>query len=104
MSPAALGLVLAAACCHSAYNLLLKGTPARLPASVLALVVGTALCAPALLWHPPSAIPPLGWLLVLASGALEFVYFRALTAAYAAGDLSLVYPVARGTAPVLTVP
>ncbi|HVQ74830.1 MAG TPA: DMT family transporter [Candidatus Binatia bacterium] len=104
MPPAALGLVLAGALCHSAYNLLLKGTGARGLVSVLALLAGSALCAPALLWHPLTAIPPLGWALALSSGVLEFVYFRALTAAYAAGDLSLVYPIARGVAPVLTVP
>ena len=37
------------------------------------------------------------------SGLLEAVYFALLSGAYARGDLSLVYPIARGTAPVLSV-
>jgi uncharacterized membrane protein len=37
------------------------------------------------------------------SGILEAVYFALLSGAYARGDLSLVYPIARGTAPVLSV-
>jgi drug/metabolite transporter (DMT)-like permease len=41
---------------------------------------------------------------ILVSGVLETSYVFALTAAYGAGDLSLVYPVARGIAPVLVAP
>ena len=42
-------------------------------------------------------------MLGLASGALEAAYFGFLAAAYRRGDLSVVYPVARGTAPLLAV-
>jgi uncharacterized membrane protein len=41
-----------------------------------------------------------GWQLVAASGLLEAVYFVALSRAYSLGDLSLVYPIARGSAPL----
>ena len=51
--------------------------------------------------RPP--IPTETWLLALVSGLLEAVYFALLSGAYARGDLSLVYPIARGTAPVLSV-
>ncbi len=37
------------------------------------------------------------------SGVVEAVYFVLLAAAYRRGDLSVVYPIARGTAPLLAV-
>jgi drug/metabolite transporter (DMT)-like permease len=45
-----------------------------------------------------------GWALIIASGVFETGYFLGLTAAYRVGDLSLVYPVARGTAPLVVTP
>lgn len=47
--------------------------------------------------------PPLGWLLILISGLIEAVYFVTLTRAYALGDLSQVYPLARGSAPLFVL-
>jgi len=41
-----------------------------------------------------------GWMIALASGVVEAVYFLLLGSAYQYGDLSLVYPLARGSAPV----
>src|SRR5262245_26235110 len=49
------------------------------------------------------ALPPAGIALGLASGVVEAAYFILLAAAYKRGDLSVVYPVARGTAPLLAV-
>lgn len=46
---------------------------------------------------------PIGWVYVLASGLIEAIYFITLTRAYALGDLSQVYPVARGSAPLFTL-
>jgi len=43
------------------------------------------------------------WLLGVASGGVEVVYFVFLAAAYRRGDLSLVYPLARGSAPLLAI-
>ena len=51
--------------------------------------------------RPP--IPQEAVLLALASGILEAAYFGFLAAAYRRGDLSVVYPIARGTAPLLAV-
>jgi drug/metabolite transporter (DMT)-like permease len=47
--------------------------------------------------------PPIGWLLILVSGLIEAVYFITLTRAYALGDLSQVYPIARGSAPLFVL-
>ena len=44
-----------------------------------------------------------GIVLGLASGVVEAAYFILLAAAYKRGDLSVVYPVARGTAPLIAV-
>jgi uncharacterized membrane protein len=49
------------------------------------------------------ALPPEGIALGLVSGTIEAGYFILLSAAYRRGDLSIVYPIARGTAPLLAV-
>jgi len=49
------------------------------------------------------AIPVEGVLLGIVSGVIEAGYFVLLSAAYRRGDLSIVYPIARGTAPLLAV-
>jgi drug/metabolite transporter (DMT)-like permease len=46
---------------------------------------------------------PIGWLLILVSGLIEAVYFITLTRAYSLGDLSQVYPLARGSAPLFVL-
>ncbi len=48
-------------------------------------------------------IRPVGWMIVVVSGVLEAVYFMSLAKAYSLGDLSSVYPIARGSAPFLTL-
>src|SRR5436305_6984728 len=104
MPLAALVLVLGAAVCHSAWNLLVKSDARRLEIQSGALIVGAVLCSPVLLMYPLSSVSRVAWGVILLSGLLETAYVFALTAAYGAGDLSLVYPVARGTPPLLVVP
>jgi len=104
MSPAALLLVLVAALCHATWNLLVKADARRLEIQSGALVVGTLICAPVLLVYSPWELPARAWALVLLSAVFESGYVLALTTGYAAGELSLVYPIARGSAPVLVAP
>src|SRR2546427_4098634 len=104
MPLAALLLVLGAAVCHSVWTLLVKSDARRLEIQSGALLVGVVLCSPALLIYPLTAVSPAAWGAVLVSGLFEAGYVFALTAAYGAGDLSLVYPVARGTPPLLVIP
>ncbi len=104
MSPTALLLVLLAALCHSGWNLIVKTDARRLEIQAGALWVGTLMCLPVLCFHSPWEVPPAAWVAVAASAALESGYVLALTSAYAAGDMSLVYPVARGTGSVLVPP
>lgn len=52
-----------------------------------------------LAWH----VEPEAWPYIAASAALELAYFALLGAAYRRSELSLVYPLARGLAPVLVL-
>ncbi len=107
MSPAVLGLLLAAALLHAGWNILLKTADDPLRTAGRGMLVGAGALIPAAFigWlavgRPP--IPTEAWALAIGSGVLEALYFALLSAAYARGDLSLVYPIARGTAPVLAV-
>ncbi len=89
---------------HSAWNLALKSEPRRLEASLLALGAAVLLSAPVLLFHPLTEVSARVWGLVLLSAAFETAYLLTLTAAYEVGDLSLVYPIARGSAPLVVMP
>jgi uncharacterized membrane protein len=70
-------------------------------ASGAAIVVPGAAIGWFLTGRPP--IPGEAILLGTVSGVLEAAYFAFLAAAYRRGDLSVVYPIARGTAPLLAV-
>ncbi len=100
----ALGIVLIAALCHATWNLLLKTEPRRLHVQSGALAVGVLMALPVLFFYPLAAVSPAAWGLIVLSALFETAYVFALTAAYGAGDLSLVYPVARGTAPLVVGP
>ena len=66
------------------------------------LVVGSIILLPLgviLFWFYPTSWP--GYLLVMASAAMHVFYFLFLGRAYSRGDLSLVYPIARGVGPLL---
>jgi drug/metabolite transporter (DMT)-like permease len=101
MSSAALALALAAAALHAGWNVLLARARDVRAATTVALVVGVALFAPvaAATWEVEAGALP--W--IAASAALEIVYFALLTSAYGRSDLSLVYPIARGSAPILVL-
>jgi uncharacterized membrane protein len=107
MPPAVLFLLLIAGVLHAGWNILLKTAEDPLRTAGRGMVVGSAVFIPAALvgWvitdHP--AIPTEAWAIAFVSGLLEALYFSLLSAAYARGDLSLVYPIARGTAPILAV-
>jgi uncharacterized membrane protein len=101
VSGAALGLALGAAILHALWNLLLAGSRDVLAATAVALGSSLIVATPfaLLTWGVErEAIP---WL--VASAALELVYFFTLTAAYRRSEVSLVYPLARGAAPVLVL-
>jgi drug/metabolite transporter (DMT)-like permease len=105
--PVAIALVLTAAVLHAGWNVLLKTSADPLRTAVRLQATGTAILLPlaAIAWFATGrpSIPAEAIRLVVLSGLLEAAYFVCLSAAYARGDLSLVYPLARGSAPLIAV-
>jgi drug/metabolite transporter (DMT)-like permease len=101
MPTSALLLALAAAAVHATWNLLLSGEDDTHSASAVALVAGTLLFAPVAIvgWRLDSAALPY----VAGSSALEVLYMALLATAYSAAAMGFVYPIARGSAPVLVL-
>ena len=99
MPISALVLLVVAGILHTGWNLLLKRAVEKRVFTWLALVVGAVCWLPLLVFFP--SIPKEAWPYVLASGVAEAAYFMALAWAYQQGDFSLVYPLARGSAPAL---
>lgn len=99
MPPLAIGLLLLAAAMHAGWNLLVKQAREKEIFTWSSLLVG-ALCFTPLL-ALGAALPARAWPFIITSAAVEAIYFFALTRAYGLGDFSLIYPLARGTAPAL---
>jgi drug/metabolite transporter (DMT)-like permease len=95
----ALGLALAAALVHALWNLLLAGARDSQASTALGMCVGCLLFLPALLGDVSAE----AWPYVIASAALELLYFALLALAYSKYELSSVYPLARGSAPVFVL-
>jgi drug/metabolite transporter (DMT)-like permease len=99
--PEALALALAAAFLHAGWNVLLRGSDDVAARTVVVLCLSVVLFAPvaAFTWRVHVAALPY----IAASAVLEAVYFVLLTAAYRRRELSVVYPIARGSAPVFVL-
>jgi drug/metabolite transporter (DMT)-like permease len=97
----ALLLALAAAVVHALWNLLLSGSEDTHAATAVALVAGAIAWAPAAIavWRLDGS----AWPYIAASSALELTYLVLLATAYAAAAMGFVYPIARGSAPVLVL-
>lgn len=107
MDSLALGCVALAAVLHVAWNVLLKGAGDPLRTATVGIVVASGVLVPLEIvgWaiFGRADIPATAWAVGIASGAVEVLYFVFLAAAYRRGDLSVVYPLARGSAPVLAI-
>jgi uncharacterized membrane protein len=107
VEPWVIALVAISAVLHLAWNVRLKTAGDPLRAATIGMLAGTVGIVPigAAVWVAGGrpSLPPAGIALGLASGVVEAAYFILLAAAYKRGDLSVVYPVARGTAPLLAV-
>lgn len=105
MPLSALALVLVAALLHAAWNIVAKKSGGGRHFAAMGALMITVLWSPLGLWLAWDAVPRWGWLewtLVAASGAAHLAYFNVLLAGYRASDLTVVYPVARGTGPLVT--
>jgi drug/metabolite transporter (DMT)-like permease len=107
VDPLALLLIVAAAVAHAGWNLFAKKAGGGgAPFVWCVTVASTLLYAPLVAGYLLSAQPRLTWLLVgtvVVSAALRLGYFLILQRGYAVGDLTVVYPLARGTGPLLAV-
>ena len=107
MTAFALALVLGSALMHATWNLVAKRVQAETPFLFLVYVVGALAYTPFAIAVIVIAQPRLGLpalVFVAMAIVLQTVYFATLTAGYRAGDLSLVYPIARATGPLLFIP
>lgn len=99
MSPLVFFAVLGAALLHAGWNALIK-TGASKQTSMLILTLGHALIgAMVVATRPLPAAQVWPWL--VGSGAIHMAYQLFLAYAYEQGDLSRVYPIARGAAPMI---
>ncbi len=97
MSSIALALVAISVVAHVAWNFLGKRGH---PSAGFFLVANTfgSLCLLPFLWWHAHLISHIGgrvWLILLATGIFQALYFASLAGAYRTGDLSIAYPIAR---------
>jgi drug/metabolite transporter (DMT)-like permease len=92
--------VLFAALCHAGWNALIKGGLDPLATTTL-ITFGSAVVA--LIVLPFAGLPDsAAWPWLIASSVVHLFYFAGLIESYRTGDLSQVYPIARGAAPLMT--
>jgi uncharacterized membrane protein len=101
MAGSALALALAAAVLHAVWNLLLARARDVEAATAIAFAIAVGLFAPvaAARWDVAAEAVPY----MAVSAAFELLYLGLLAFAYGRAELSVVYPVARGLAPVLVL-
>jgi drug/metabolite transporter (DMT)-like permease len=101
MPVTALALALVAAFVHALWNILLARARDIESATAVALITAELVFAPvvAFTWEAHRAV----WPFLIASGLLQLTYFVLLATAYRLVPLSVVYPIARGGAPVLVL-
>jgi drug/metabolite transporter (DMT)-like permease len=98
VSTSAFLLVLGSAVLHASWNLAIKASGDRLVTAAGQVVLGALAFTPALV---VTGLPHGAWGWVALSSVVHLLYGLSLVAAYERGDLSAMYPIARGTAPAL---
>ena len=94
------GAVLVSAACHAGWNTLLKLRLEPVLATVLVAVASGLVVVPvAFITDLPA---PAAWPYLAGSAIIHIAYYLTLAEAYKAGDLGQIYPIARGTAPLIT--
>lgn len=104
MHPLAIAAVLLAAVTHATWNLAAKRAAGSRHFVWLYSVGSVVLYAPAIVWilvYQRPQFELIHWLALLMTGVLHMGYSLLLQAGYRVSDLSLVYPLARGTGPLL---
>jgi drug/metabolite transporter (DMT)-like permease len=101
MSGLSLGIVLVAALLHAGWNLLAKKSRSKIAFIWWFVMIALIGYLPMFLYFLPGFEPtPAGWACIIATGILHALYFWFMGGAYERGDLSLVYPLSRGSGPM----
>jgi uncharacterized membrane protein len=107
VDPIVLALIACSAVLHAAWNILLKTGGDPLRTATVGMIASSAVLVPAAIagWWAlgQPAVPQQALRLGVLSGAVEVAYFIFLAQAYRRGQLSVVAPIARGSAPLLVV-
>jgi multidrug transporter EmrE-like cation transporter len=101
----ALAAVLVAALLHAIWNVIAKRAAGSRHFIWLYSAASTLVWSPVVAWILATTGAPRGprqWLALAATGILHLGYSAALQAGYRAADLSVVYPIARGSGPLLS--
>ncbi len=99
MTPSILMIVLLAALLHASWNAIVKASGDR--TSTFGLIsLGHVIFGVILAFNVPPPAPE-SWPFIAASTIIHFAYYYLLNRSYRLGDLSQVYPIARGISPVL---
>ena len=91
--------VLAAAFLHALWNALIKVGTSKIGGMVILSIAEIPIGLAVVLFRPAMDTAAVPW--VIAAGCTHFAYKFFLTTAYDRGDLSRVYPIARGAAPMV---
>ena len=105
VSANALALILLAGLIHASWNIAAKKAGGDARFAAFTSVVMMIFWAPVGVWLGWQAVPHWGqieWLLVVVSGVLHVVYYVVLLRGYRKADLTVVYPLARGSGPLLS--
>ena len=105
MPLSALALVVLAGFIHACWNIAAKKAGGDVRFAAFTSVVLMVFWAPVGLWMGWQQLPASGrleWALVLASAVLHIGYFIVLLRGYRQADLTVVYPLARGSGPLLS--
>lgn len=107
MSSSVFLIILISAISHAAWNFAARKAAGNLVAIWLGLCLGCALILPGVIGIVickglPKTVPVQPIICIIATGLIHSVYYRLLAAGYEHGEISLVYPIARGSGIALT--
>jgi drug/metabolite transporter (DMT)-like permease len=105
MTPTIFSLVVAAAFIHAFWNILLKRAKGGLSFTWFVCVLQSVVFAPWIVWviyTEKPALGPVEWVCITGSAVIHIGYYYFLQRGYRTGDISLVYPIARGSGPMLS--
>ena len=102
MNLVALSLILISAIIHALWNLLMKQSRDKLAFIWWSILVILFIYFPLFLWYlRQSSLPSQeNWFWAMVSGFFQALYCVLLSFAYEQGDLSIIYPLSRGSAPI----